>query len=36
MPLTTHFKCSIDGCDHHATLRLGMGEEADSSAWAER
>lgn len=30
------FHCPVEGCAYTATFRLGMGEELDSSAHAER
>ena len=36
MGLTTPFSCPIPGCDYKASFRLGMGEELDPEAHAER
>jgi hypothetical protein len=36
MGLTMPFACPVDGCAYITHFRLGMGEELDSSAHAER
>lgn len=36
MGATLPFKCPVEGCNYTASFRLGMGEEADPGAHAER
>ena len=36
MGATVPFSCPVDGCDYTTQFRLGVGEETDSDAYAER
>lgn len=36
MGATLEYPCPIEGCDYTTNFRLGMGEENDSNAHAER
>lgn len=36
MGANLQFACPVEGCEYTAGFRLGMGEEEDASAHAER
>lgn len=36
MGLTTTFDCPVEDCNYSTSFRLGVGEEADPAAHAER
>jgi hypothetical protein len=36
MGTTLWFRCPVVGCSYQRTFRLGVGEEADGAAYAER